>query len=434
MRMTDNGPAGLMTVSGEPVTVEQRLGEGGQGEVYKSRVKAGTRALKLYHPYMATPAQRQGIEQLVRIGPPTQHFLWPTDLVVSAQGARFGYLMDLREQRFRPSEDFMARRVEPTFRALITAGLQLAEAFWKLHARGLCYRDISFGNVFLDPQTGDVRICDNDNVDITGSGQGGVLGTPRFMAPEVVRGEAPPSAETDRFSLAVLLFYLLEGGHPLEGAREARIRCLDLPAMNKLYGTEPLYIFDPQDASNRPVAGTHDNPLAFHSLYPERLRQLLEQSFTTGLNSPNKRVMESMWCKELAKIRDTLAYCQRCASQCFYDLETLKAHGALTCWSCRAQLRLPPRIRIEDRVIMLNHDSRLFSHHLNDDLDFEQAVAEVRMKPGEPSNWGLCNLSQEKWTFTRPDGTTVDVPPGMSIPLVTGNTINFGRARGEIRL
>jgi serine/threonine protein kinase len=45
-----------------------------------------------------------------------------------------------------------------------------------------------------------------------------VLGTPRFMAPEVVRREAAPSDQTDRYSLAVLLFYLLMGGHPLDGA------------------------------------------------------------------------------------------------------------------------------------------------------------------------------------------------------------------------
>jgi DNA-binding helix-hairpin-helix protein with protein kinase domain len=434
MRLTESGLTDLVTVSKEPVVVEQRLGEGGQGEVYRVRSRGQLWALKLYHSHTSTPAQRQSVERLIQKGPPTAHFLWPLELVISARGPRFGYLMELREPRFRHSEDFMARRVEPTFRALLTAGFQLAEAFWKLHAQGLCYRDISFGNVFFDPNTGDVRICDNDNVDLNGSGQGGVIGTPKFMAPEVVRGEEPPSAQTDRFSLAVLLFYLLEGGHPLDGERESRIHCLDLPAMNKLYGTDPLYIFDPKDVSNRPVPGLHVNPLAFHPLYPKRLQELFLQSFTDGLHSPNRRVMESVWCKELAKLRDTLVYCQKCTSQCFYDAEVLKAQKALSCWSCRAQLRLPPRLRIGDHVILLNHDARLFSHHVNDDLDFEQAIAEVRQKPGDPSVWGLCNLTQEKWTFTRPDGSTVDVPPGTNVPLTSGNTVNFGPVRGEIRL
>ena len=74
-------------------------------------------------------------------------------------------------------------------------------------------------------------ICDNDNVGIDRKTGGGIGGTARFMAPEIVRGEAVPSSQTDLFSLAVLLFYMLVNHHPLEGAREADIRCFDLPAM-----------------------------------------------------------------------------------------------------------------------------------------------------------------------------------------------------------
>jgi serine/threonine protein kinase len=49
-------------------------------------------------------------------------------------------------------------------------------------------------------------IADNDNVSVDGAGVLGVLGTPRFMAPEIVRGETVPSTQTDLFSLSVLIF------------------------------------------------------------------------------------------------------------------------------------------------------------------------------------------------------------------------------------
>ena len=63
----------------------------------------------------------------------------------------------------------------------------------------------------------DVLICDNDNV--TGNGNSlGVMGKARYMAPEVVRG-ATPDKVTDRYSLAVILYLLLIGNHPLEGAK-----------------------------------------------------------------------------------------------------------------------------------------------------------------------------------------------------------------------
>jgi hypothetical protein len=39
---------------------------------------------------------------------------------------------------------------------------------------GYSYRDISFGNLFFDPDTGDVLICDNDNVSANGKDMSGV--------------------------------------------------------------------------------------------------------------------------------------------------------------------------------------------------------------------------------------------------------------------
>ena len=69
-------------------------------------------------------------------------------------------------------------------------GHQLADSFLRLHTEGLCYRDISLGNVCFDPETGDTLVCDNDNVGIDGLSSGAVIGTKRFMAPEIVRREA----------------------------------------------------------------------------------------------------------------------------------------------------------------------------------------------------------------------------------------------------
>ena len=47
--------------------------------------------------------------------------------------------------------------------------------------------------------------------------------------------------------------------HPLEGKLEASIRCMDMAARVKLYGTDPVFIFDPNNKTNRPVKGIHDN-------------------------------------------------------------------------------------------------------------------------------------------------------------------------------
>ncbi|HVG95480.1 MAG TPA: serine/threonine protein kinase [Chloroflexota bacterium] len=432
--------------SGTACRVAAFLGGGNQGEVYRAELVDGAGgaavALKWYLPGAATAEQRTAIEALVRSGPPDRRFLWPLELAEAPGVPGFGYVMPLREARYKGIVDLMKRRVEPTFRALTTAGLHLADSYLQLHARGLCYRDISFGNVFFDPDSGDVLICDTDNVGVDGASKGGVLGTPRFMAPEVVRGDALPSTQTDLFSLAVLLFYMLTVSHPLEGAREAAIKCLDLPAMTRLYGTEPLFVFDPRDDANRPVPGVHDNALAFWPLYPRFLRDLFTRAFTEGMADPqNGRVRESEWRAAMVRLRDAIGYCAACGAEHFYDADALRESGgrAGPCWACGAALSLPPRIRIGRQLVLLNHDTVLFPHHLDEArlYDFSRPAAAVTRHPRDPQVWGLQNLTAEKWTVAARDGAgggTRDVPPGRSVTVASGTRIHFGRVEGEIRV
>jgi serine/threonine protein kinase len=421
-----------------PCTAEQLLGAGGQGEVYKARLGSETVALKWFFPQMATPDQRAAIEMLVRRGAPSEHFLWPLELASDPQVQGFGYLMQLRPARFKNIVDLMKRKIEPTFRALATAGLNLSHNYLLLHSQGLCYRDISFGNAFFEPTTGEVLICDNDNVAVDGAYTLGVLGTPRFMAPEVVRGEARPSTQTDLFSLSVLIFYMLMVHHPLEGKKETEIKCLDLPAMNKLYGTEPLFIFDPSDTSNAPVPGIHDNAIAFWRIYPHFLRDIFTRAFTKGLRDPHGRVRESEWRAAMVRLRDAIIYCSYCSLENFYDADQLKASGGNPglCWSCATQLTLPPRIRIGKNVVMLNYDAQLFPHHIEEGrlYEFSRPVAAVTRHPTNKSLWGLKNLSDRKWVSTRADGKVADVEPGRSVGLSVGTKIQFGETEGEIRL
>jgi DNA-binding helix-hairpin-helix protein with protein kinase domain len=418
--------------------IDTLLGAGGQGEVYKATLGSETVAVKWFFPQMGSPEQRAAIELLVRSGPPSVHFLWPMEVTETAGVPSFGYVMPLRPARFKNIVDLMKRRIEPTFRALATAGLNLSHNYLLLHSQGLCYRDISFGNAFFDPDNGDILIADNDNVSVDGAGVLGVLGTPRFMAPEVVRGEAVPSTQTDLFSLSVLIFYMLMVAHPLEGRKETEIKCLDLPAMTKLYGTEPLFIFDPTDTSNAPVPGIHDNALAFWRIYPQFLRDLFTRAFTVGMRDPlHGRVRESEWRGAMVRLRDAIFYCHHCGLENFYDAEALKARGGNPglCWSCAAQLRLPPRIRIGKSIVMLNHDTQLFPHHVDDQklYDFSSPVAAISKHPTNPAIWGLKNLSQVRWVITNAEGEVKDVEPGRSFTLTADTKIQFGNMTGEIR-
>ena len=179
--------------------VNELLWSGGQGEVYK--VTQGTEqfAVKWYFPHMSSPRQSGHLRHLVEKRPPSDAFLWPMDMVSSEKVSGFGYIMPLRPEGFCSIVDLMTNRADPSFHALATAGFELAYNFRELHANGLCYQDISFDNIFFHPQTGQVLICANDNVAVEGRQHHNVFGTPRFMAPEVVRKESLPSIDTDYF-------------------------------------------------------------------------------------------------------------------------------------------------------------------------------------------------------------------------------------------
>ncbi len=419
-------------LAGLPCEVQALLGAGGQGEVYRARLGNTPLALKWYFPESATSEQRTALDRLVRKGSPSELFLWPIDLTSAAGVPGFGYLMPLREPRFKSGIDLAKRRIEPSFRTLITAGLNLAHGFLQLHAQGLAYRDISFGNLFLDPSTGEVLICDLDNVGVDGQPHNAVGGTMRFMAPEIVRGEAVPSTATDQFSLAVLLHFMFFMAHPLEGQREAAIGCLDAAAQVRLYGTEPVYVADPRDKSNRPVPGRHDNMLAFWPVYPTALKKLFNQAFTKGLHDPASRVKESEWRAVLAQLRDLIIYCSGCGAENFFDLE--QSSQPASCWACRRALTPPPALHIGKQVVMLNHDTRLYPHHLDGQrrYDFSQPVAEVTRHPTNPDIWGLKNLSGSKWVSTPGGGQVSDVEPGRSVTIAPGTRLRFGKVEGEI--
>jgi len=443
----------VQSQSGQPCRVEKLLGSGGQGEAYKVNWAGGSYALKWYYPESATPDQRAILEKLLGGGlyrQPSAAFLWPLDIACSPGVPGFGYIMRLREPRFKSLLDLMTNRIDPTFRTLATVGLALADSFYLLHMQGLCYRDISFGNAFFDPKTGEILICDNDNVAENRSGKGGILGTPDFMAPEIVRGDAPPSRETDWFSLAVLLFYIFCISHPLKGRKVLSIRSWDSPAREKMFGTEPVFIFDRNNLSNEAVDKSED-PLmeaghwarVYWRIFPEFLRRAFTKAFTDGIRDPEHgRVPEGVWRDVLSSLRDSIYYCPFCSTdgtENFYDADAVKASGGepANCWKCKRELRLPFRIRIGNAIVMLTHQGKLYAHHLDNartkDYDFTRPAAEVVRHPTDPNIWGLKNCTSDKWVATTPDGKVKDVEPGRSVPLATNTKVNFGKVEGEIR-
>ena len=430
----------LNTREGTMVQVERFLAAGGQGEVYEVTSAGRHYALKWYF-YPTTAEQTTQLEEMKNAfslegpfskAPPDSRFLWPITMVNDPRNRTFGYLMPLLPREYHGLERLVLGKMRPVpnFYVLCTAAIQLAQSFKNLHARGLCYKDINLGGPFINPKTGDVIICDCDNVRYNKT-PGNIIFI-FFAAPELIRGEGNCTSKTDWHSLAVLLFYMFVRHHPLEGKRQLKINVFNEVAQREFYGNKPVFLFDATDKSNQATKGFHDSAIRNWNLYPKFLKRLFRRAFGVGLHNPDERVKESEWISAFSKLRDSLYYCKSCNSPNFFDFEDHNNGNHQHCWRCQSPADLPMRLEIGDRTLLCTHHMKVYAHHTHSRLNFDDELASISQHPHDPSRWGLKNTGSVDWTLHTSDGKTVQVPVGRSVPLKHGLTIHFGSTEGRL--
>ncbi|HYN29009.1 MAG TPA: protein kinase [Dermatophilaceae bacterium] len=192
----------------------QRLGEGGMGVVHLALDRQGRAvALKVLRPHIAhDPAARarlaREVDTLSRIRSPRVAPVIDADI----DGER-----PFIVTRYVPGpalDDVVGRNGPMDAGRLHRLGAGLAEAIDVIHAADIVHRDLKPGNVLLvddDPVLIDFGIAHvTDDIRLTLTGL--VMGTPGYLAPEVVEG-APVSRATDWWGWAATLAYAASG-HP----------------------------------------------------------------------------------------------------------------------------------------------------------------------------------------------------------------------------
>ncbi len=407
--------------NGLEATVVKELGRGGQGVVYLVELDGLKMALKWY---LNKPTDwfYRNLEDNIAKGTPSEAFLWPEYLTTKRQGY-FGYIMKLRPQGYNEFGQYLLARAKfKSLDAIVNAAMKICDGFKALHLLGLSYQDLNDGNFFIHPETGDVLICDNDNVAPEGKNSG-ILGKARYMAPEVVTGSKMPSKQTDRFALSVVLFLLFYGNHPLEGARVLACPCMTEKYEKQFYGSDAIFIYDTGNKTNLPVRGVHNNVMRKWPAFPSILRAAFTKEFSHEcLTNPDKRCMERDWQKTIQKVRDMLVVCPQCKEETFVeDVQSPQ------CVCCGKAFNVVGSLKINDRQIPLTPNTKIYL-----DMDNKPDV-QVIFVAGNRYPEQLKNITSANWTVETPSGKLKSVEPGQTMPVKAGLKVSFGGTiKGEI--
>lgn len=329
---------------GRYVTCEPKaLGQGGVGRVF--RTLEGGHVIKLFHH--PTPELEKSLELIVgdyrRIaGDPEWAALyrWPDAIVVEpGLGVRMpivgegfhelSWLLLLRALASRPAS-------WRSWRLRLAIAQALASAVTRLHGNGLAHSDLSPRNIWVHPERGQVTLIDIDGLVVPGVVPPQVLGTPEYIAPELlVAKQGRPSSTTDLHSLAVLIYQLLLYRHPLRGPRV----CSPDPAEDDLIalGPDGVFVDHPGDPSNRPVREEWAGFWPTRLLGPQ-LVEMFGRAFVHGLRSPASRPPAGEWGHALTRLADRVVACS--SASCAERFFPLSDGVAPVCPWCRTPLRL----------------------------------------------------------------------------------------------
>jgi len=210
----------------------ERLGEGGMGEVWRARHRLLARdaAVKLVRPEIlgaSEPEARAQLRRFEREAQATatlssQHTIRLFDFGATDEGS-FYYVMELLAGRDLESlvKKFGPLPADRVVFLLRQACHSLAEA----HARGLVHRDVKPANIFVCRMGLDydfVKVLDfglvqyreveaSESVTETLVTAERLIGTPAYLAPEIILGSADVDRRADVYALGCVAYYLLTG-------------------------------------------------------------------------------------------------------------------------------------------------------------------------------------------------------------------------------
>ncbi len=423
------------------------IGKGRQSTVYLVQYNSMKMALKWYDTDKVKNLDKiyQNIKRNVKDGEPNNKFLWCKYMTkVDKTTGAFGYFMEVKPDSFEYFVDVMngykivqdsstkhltKKSVKfSNLNAMVMAGINIVTAFRKLHEIGKSYHALSDGGFFINTDTGAVLMSDCDTIAPYGEDLD-INIRPTYKAPEVLDGGLPDE-NSDLYTLAVVLFKMLFRGDHMEGRKVIMDICMNEQELAKHYGKEAVFIYDPDNDSNRPIRGIHDNVIKFWGEYPEYIKDAFVRSFTVGKKDPEKRLSLDEWQALFIRLRSEILSCI-CGKSHFVSMIAKQNDKIFKCPNCGMEFA---SMKFSNRTFRkpLYIGCKLFECEINPNADdFLSVAGELVENKIRPGLIGIKNCSDSKWSVKMPDGLFHDVTSGKGFPVWNGLEIDFGKVQAK---
>lgn len=364
-----------------------------------------------------------------------QIFCWPekiveynglTGIVVPAYNKAFFFEDGIqkgseKEGKWFASAKTFNRHVAPEEKGdlakFIRVCLNLSRGVRRLHMAGLAHSDLSYKNCLVDPKGGNASIIDIDGLVVPGLYPPDVLGTPDFIAPEVVATTGLPkdqrklpSRQTDLHALAVLNYLYFFHRHPLRGRK---VWSQDDQEQEKMeMGEKAIFIENPNDTSNayddrdpddikRLAPWSNVKKFSYERMGPY-LKELFEQAFIDGLHNPSRRPSANDWEDALLKTSDLIQHCANpnCVNRFFVYCND--AHPVCPCCGTPFKQRFPildfyitrdgEKYQPENRRMVIFDGQSLYLWHVD-----RMVVANEKLTDEQKTRIGYFQLYKGKW-------------------------------------
>lgn len=218
----------LHQIAGGRYELCAEIGQGGMATVYRARDGQLKRqvAIKVLHRHLIRKDEhrqrfRREAEAVARLRHPGIVEVYD---LIEIPGEFLAIVMELVEG---PSYDVLIDRHGPLLPELASMlVLPVLEALGHAHEQGVIHRDLKPSNILFDEEAGSPRLTDFGIAhvidDHTLTTTGSVMGSPAFMAPEMVDGGAV-TTRTDIFSMGSILFLMTTGEGPFSGRNASEL-------------------------------------------------------------------------------------------------------------------------------------------------------------------------------------------------------------------